>query len=127
MKRKSILNTAIVGCLYAVISGIEMLYLRNDDVQTVFVNLLFDVKNFLGDKHFFLVINVLFAIILSCYLCSMDIKKYYTVYTFGRIASKRIFFAKCLINVCIRQIVFAMVFSITHRCVNFTRASCYSI
>lgn len=108
MKRKSILNTAIVACIYAVISGIEMLYLRNDDVQTVFVNLLFDVKNFLGDKQFFLVINVLFAIILSCYLCSMDIRKYYTVYTFGRIAFKRIFFAKCLMNVCIRQIVFSI-------------------
>ena len=28
---------------------------------------------------------------------------------------------------CEYHIVFAMVFSITRRCVNFTRASCYSI
>lgn len=28
---------------------------------------------------------------------------------------------------CKYQIVFAMVFSITHRCVNFIKASCYSI
>lgn len=108
MKRiSSYINMFLAACLYAILSNVELLYLKNDDVSSLFCTALFDVQNFMEDKQFFLVVNVVFGLFLSCYLCSRDIVNYYTIYTFNRISSKTIFFLKRMVLIFVKQLIFS--------------------
>ena len=100
----------IAACLYSVQSNIELLYLKNNSISSVFCMSLFDVRTFMEDKQFFLVTNVLFGLFVSCFICSRDISDYYTIYTFNSIRSEKIFFWGRMAVIAFKQAVFSAVY-----------------
>ncbi len=114
MNRLSVvLRTFASASLCSLLINIELLYLKNTDIAALFCSILYNVDVYLEEKKLFLVLNVLFALIFSCYLCNKTIVDYYTIYTFHRIKSKNIFFLKRIFSIIGRQAVFGAGYCIT--------------
>lgn len=107
------LKMACGAFLCAALSNIELLYLKNDEIASLYHSVLCDIDYFLEKKQFFIVINVLFALSLSSYFCSGELNRHYTVYTFNRIRSKSAFFAKRLLILTGKQAIFSLIYCIT--------------
>lgn len=103
----------LAAFICAVVSNIELLYLNNHEVKSLFVSSLFDVNIFLEEKQFLVVINILFAFTLSCYMCSKEVVNYYTIYTFNRIPCKTTFFIKRMSLIAVKQVVFSAIYCFT--------------
>ncbi len=114
MNRLSVvLRTFALASLCSLLINIELLYLKNTDIAALFCSILYNVDVYLEEKKLFLVLNVLFALIFSCYLCNKTIVDYYTIYIFHRIKSKKIFFLKRIFSIIGRQAVFGAGYCIT--------------
>lgn len=107
------LRTFAAASLCSLLINIELFYLKNTDIASLFCSILYNVDVYLEEKKLFLVLNVLFALIFSCYLCSNSIADYYTIYTSYRIKSKNIFFFKKILSIVGRQAVFGVGYCIT--------------